>query len=430
MPQKRIIFIIIAILLFFPSTVIYSDTTPAVSPRQSEGDSAAPPKTDAAAPAEPKTDNSASPAPKTEVGPPPSQKTDTAPQPEASPLNFKLSPDGTVATILFDRESVEAMRGLLSQLEQNGNLGKVKGMVYSAAGYTPMLILLGDKEEILQKIELLKHFLPDQSQAHMVVIAASLRELSEDDALNIGLTVTPDIMGATVNSNAGLLFQSSNPAEYTLGASVGLADIPISNIVQLNEVLNRSKVLVSSEVYTRNGHKALLTNTQQVPIFSTDSNKNVMTSYQQLETSVDVVPTTIDYRKETPQESQVRVDVLVKISVITGTHSSGAASAPEYTTKTFATTRVLKANNERYVVGTFVNDGEYKGQYGIPLLSKIPILKYFFSREGNRRERNVAILTLAVRLIPMKTRDLTIDVKHENPLETLYKRKGFEKDAK
>ncbi len=348
---------------------------------------------------------------------------------EASPLNFKLSPDGTVATILFDRESIDAMRGLITQLEQNGYLGKVKGIVYSATGITPMLILLGEKEELHQKIELLKQFLPDQTQAHMVVISASLRELTEDDITNIGLTLTPDILGATVTTNTQMTFLSSNPAQYTLDAQAQLSGIPISKIFQLNETMDRGRVLVSSEVYTRNGTKALLTNMQQVPIFSTDSNKNIMTSYQQLETSVDVVPTTIDYKKDTPGESQVRVDVLVKISVITGWSSSGVANAPLYTTKTFATTRVLKANNERYVVGTFVNDGQYKKQIGVPLLSKIPILKYFFSQDSNQIERRVAILTLAVRLVPMQVKDLTIDVRHQNPLEMLYERKGVKKDA-
>lgn len=351
-------------------------------------------------------------------------------KPEASPLNFKLSTDGTVATILFDRESAEAMRNLISQLEQSGKLGKVKGIVYSAAGFTPMLILMGDKEELHEKLLLFKQFIPDQHQAHMVVIAASLRELSDDDAMNIGLTLSPDIIGATITSSAAMAKYSSQIADYSFTGSADLAAIPISNIIQLNEALNRSKVLVSSEVYTRNGTKALLTNVQQVPIFSTDYNNNVMTSYQQLETSVDVIPTTIDYKKDKPEESQVRVDVLVKISVVTGEHSMGSTTAPEYTTKTFATTRVLKANNERYVVGTFVNDGQYKSQYGIPFLSKIPLLKYLFSRDGTRMQRNVAILTLAVRLIPMHVNDLTIDVKHENPLEKLYRRKGIEKDAK
>jgi type II secretory pathway component GspD/PulD (secretin) len=355
----------------------------------------------------------------------------TAPlEAEASILDFKLSPDGTVATMLFDHESIEAMRNLVAQLEQYGYLGKVKGIVYSATGITPMLILIGEKDELLKKIELFKQFLPDQTQAHMVVISASLRELTEDDILNIGLTLTPDILGATVTSNAQMTFQSSLPAQYTLDAQAQLSSIPISRIFQLNETIDRGRVLVSSEVYTRNGTKALLTNSQQVPIFSTDSNKNIMTSYQQLETSVDVVPTTIDYKKDIPEESQVRVDILVKISVITGWSSSGVANAPLYTTKTFATTRVLKANNERYVVGTFVNDGHYKKQYGVPLLSKIPILKYFFSQDSNQIERRVAILTLAVRLVPMKVKDLTIDVKHKNPLEILYERKGSIKDAK
>jgi type II secretory pathway component GspD/PulD (secretin) len=351
-----------------------------------------------------------------------------AQQPESGPLEYALSADGTTVTILLDRESVEAMRDLIVQLQQNDKLGKVKAIVYAPAAQAPMLILLGDKEEILQKLALLKQFLPDDTQAHMVVIAASLRELSEEDSLNIGLTLLSDLMGgASASITAGLDAGTSLLPNYSLSAS--LAAGPITNFLQLNEALNRSKVLVSSEVYTRNGIKAQLTNVQQVPIFSTDSNKNVMTSYQQLETSIVVVPTTLDYKKEAPQESQVRVDVAVKISVITGQHSFGTSiTAPEYSTKTFSTTRVLKANNERYVVGTFVTDGEYKALTGVPLLSRIPILKYLFSRDGKQSQRNVAILTLSVRLLPMHVKDLTIDVEHQNPLEVLYERKGIKKD--
>ncbi len=251
-----------------------------------------------------------------------------------------------------------------------------------------MLILMGEKEELHQKLLLLKRFIPDQNQAHMIVISASLRELSDDDAMNVGLTLGPDIIGATISSSAGMLLQSSESAQYSFSGSADLNAVSFAKIAQLNQALDRSKVLVSSEVYTRNGHKALLTNVQQVPIFSTDFNNNVMTSYQQLETSVDVIPTTIDYRKDKPDESQVRVDVLVKISVVTANHTYNASTtAPEYTTKTFATTRVLKANNARYVVGTFVNDAEYKEQVGLPLLSKIPIIKYLFFREGTRMVR-------------------------------------------
>jgi hypothetical protein len=128
---------------------------------------------------------------------------------EASPLNFKLSPDGTVASVLFDKESVEGMRTLMSQLEQNGTLGKVKGVVYAASGITPMLILTGEKQELLEKLNLLKQFLPDQDQAHIVVISASLRELADQDAYNIGLTLSPDIIGMTLGGTATAAFQTN-----------------------------------------------------------------------------------------------------------------------------------------------------------------------------------------------------------------------------
>ncbi|MBP1748900.1 MAG: type and secretion system protein [Deltaproteobacteria bacterium] len=366
-------------------------------------------------------------APPPDQSKPPELKAEaTLPVPEASPLNCKISPDGSTATILFDKESVDAMRTLISQLEQNGTLGKVKGLIYSAAGITPILVLMGEKDELAQKLEILRQFLPDQSQAHMVVISASLRELQEADAYYVGLTLSPDIIGVQISGLTTGIFSTvpdTNRWDTALSASLP-PSMPFSRLAQFQEAYNRGKVLVASEVYTRNGTKAVLTNVQSIPTFSVDSLKNVMTTYQNLETSVDVIPTTIEYNREKPEESQVRVDALVKISVITGTDTGpNGAQAPSYTTKTFATTRVLKANNERYVVGTFINDANYKAQDGVPFLSKIPILKYLFSQESNDSKRMIAILTLAVRLVPMKVKDLTIQVDKIDPLEELYKHK-------
>ena len=346
-------------------------------------------------------------------------------------MNFRLSPDGTVATILFDKDSIDAMKAVIGQLEQNGVLGKVKGIVYSSAGITPMLVLMGEKDELAQKLQILRQFIPDQSQAHMVVISASLRELQDEDAYYVGLTLSPDILGIQLGGTgvsatfSNFANEDSLKTQYSTNITATFpSNFPFSRIAQFSEAYNRGKVLVASEVYTRNGTKALLTNIQSIPVFTVDSNKNISTQYQNLETSIDVIPTTVDYNREKPDESQVRVDALVKISVITGSQSYGTSSAPSYATKTFATTRVLKANNERYVVGTFVNDASYKGQTGVPFLSKIPLLKYLFSQETDDAQRRIAILTLAVRLVPMSVKDLTIQVDRIDPLEELYKRKG------
>ena len=227
---------------------------------------------------------------------------------EASPNNFKMSTDGTVATILFDKDSIDAMKTVIAQMEQNGVLGKVKGVVYSSAGITPMLVLMGEKDELTQKLVILRQFIPDQSQAHMVVISASLRELQDEDAYYVGLTLSPDILGITLGgAGATATFQNFEAGDLNLKTQYSTtiaaqfpSNFTFSRIAQFQEAYNRGKVLVASEVYTRNGTKALLTNIQSIPIFTVDSNKNVATQYQNLETSVDVIPTTIEYNKEKP----------------------------------------------------------------------------------------------------------------------------------
>lgn len=448
---NRVFFCIILIFIGLPLTFF---TRAAAQTKQPDAPNAAPVTAPVAAPTSgnnPPAASSRQPAPNVKeaslAAPAPAgnapqgdvhQAVNTPPAAEASPIQFRLSTDGTVATILFDKDSIDAMKTVIAQLEQNGVLGKVKGIVYSSAGITPMLVLMGEKEELAQKVAIVRQFIPDQSQAHMVVISASLRELQDEDAYYVGLNLSPDILGITLGgTGASATFQNYDPGgdnlktQYQTNISAQFpSNFTFSRIAQFQEAYNRGKVLVASEVYTRNGTKALLTNIQSIPIFTVDSNKNISTQYQNLETSVDVIPTTIDYNKENPEDSQVRVDALVKISVITGTQSYSTSSAPSYATKTFATTRVLKANNERYIVGTFVNDASYKAQQGIPFLSKIPLLKYLFSQETNDSQRKIAILTLAVRLVPMSVKDLTIQVDRIDPLEELYKRKGHKAGEK
>lgn len=335
-----------------------------------------------------------------------------------SPIHYTISDDGTSATILLDKDSADAVKDLVNQLTQTGNLGSVKAVVYAPQGQVPVLILTGTKSDVENRLVFIRQFLPDLRRKHLVVISAALRELSEDDALNIGLTVTPDLTGmTTTGSQAAMAAATGKKPALSSLAQLNM-DQPVSNILQFNEIMNRGRVLVSSDVYTPNGIKASITNLQQVPIFSTDNNGNVMTQYQPLETSITVLPTTLDYREEEPHKSQVRVDVTVKVSIITSERTFKATTAPEYSTKNYSTTRVVTADNQTYIVGSFVTDQNYKTQVGVPFLSKIPILKYFFSREETNRQRGAAILTLSVRLLPIQN---TVLDPAMHPLESLKK---------
>jgi general secretion pathway protein D len=169
----------------------------------------------------------------------------------------------------------------------------------------------------------------------------------------------------------------------------------------LNDTLNKSKVLVFSEVYTPNGIKAQISNVKSVPTFATDSSGNVQTQYQNLETSISVVPTIIKYNADKPQESLVRVDVDVKVSIVSDTETFRNYSAPEYSAKTMSTTRILTADNQSNVIGTFITDSDIKTVSGVPILGKLPLLRYLFSKENKEKMRNTAVLTLSVMNVPM-----------------------------
>lgn len=230
---------------------------------------------------------------------------------------------------------------------------------------------------------------------YLVVIAASLRELTKSVTNDVGINPVP-IVGATATYNSGRENDGSQINNNTTTVTGTWSDM-----AALTDELNKSKVLVSSEVYTPNGVKAQIANTKSVPAFSTDSNGNVQTQYQNLETSISVVPTIIKYNPEKPEQSLVQVDVDVKVSVISETLTHKNYTAPVYSVKTLATTRMLTANNQTNVVGTFVTDNDVKTVTRVPILGELPLLKYLFSKEHKDKERCTAVLTLSVRLLPV-----------------------------
>ncbi|HWR30129.1 MAG TPA: hypothetical protein VN631_09885, partial [Negativicutes bacterium] len=66
-----------------------------------------------------------------------------------------------------------------------------------------------------------------------------------------------------------------------------------------------------------------------------------------------------------------------------------------------STTRILTADNQSNVIGTFITDSDLKTVSGVPILGKLPLLRYLFSKENKEKMRNTAVLTLSVRLLPV-----------------------------
>lgn len=298
-----------------------------------------------------------------------------------------------IQIIPLDNSMVNAAKEFVQQL-QTSNVVRVAAMIYAPPGLPPYMVLSGSPEDLQQAMELQQSLLPDKVASPLIIIAASLRELTRLNSRDIGIDFVPNVTGTLI-------------ADKTTTSGVGIQTVTkhieasSNDMVGLEHGLNNSKVLVSSEVYTPNGVKAQISNIKSVPIFSTDAQGNVQTQYQNLETSIAVVPTLIQYNALKPEESTLRLDVEVKVSIISGTSLFKGVSAPEYSVKTMTTTRVLIADNRSNVIGTFVTDSDTKTRSGVPVLGSLPLLKYLFSRESTQQQRNTAVLTLAVRLLPM-----------------------------
>lgn len=312
-------------------------------------------------------------------------------------LNYELLSDETVAIVPLNSNSVTAAKEFVQQL-QSSKIIPVSAMVYAPPAVPPYMVLSGGPSDLQQALSVLKRLLPNQTPTYLIVIAASLQEVTHSLSNYIGLNPVPSINGKfTIDWNKGTNSSLIRTDNHHLEANA-------SDILALDEGLNNSKVLVSSEVYTPNGIKAQISNVKSVPVFSTDTQGNVQTQFQNLETSITVIPTIIEYKEDKPEESLVRVDVDVKVSIISGSSTFKSVSAPEYSSKTMTTTRMLPANNQRYIIGTFITDSDTKNISGIPILGKLPLLKYLFSKERTERQRNNAVLTLAVRLLPLPSK--------------------------
>jgi type II secretory pathway component GspD/PulD (secretin) len=309
-------------------------------------------------------------------------------------LNYDLNPDGTVAIVPLNINIVDAAKEFVQQL-QNSSILHISAMVYAPPSLPPYIILSGTQPDLQEALRMLQILLPNQTPAYLIIISANLRELTQSISHYIGLNPVPSISGkATINWSAAT--GNSRTRTRTQSWEANYADL-----LSLNEALNNSKVLVSSEVYTPNGIKAQISNVKSVPIFSTDKQGNVQTSFQNLETSISVLPTVVNYNENKPEESTIRVDVEVKASIISGNSTYNSVTAPEYSVKTMTTVRVLPADNHGYVIGSFITDSDAKSTSGVPILGRLPLLKYLFSQEHVDKQRNTAILTLAVRLLPM-----------------------------
>jgi len=307
--------------------------------------------------------------------------------------------------ILPGNETV--VQGLLSSLAQDPDFQGISMTLYSPVGSKPKILLSNQSEDRLRyAVQKLKTIMSRMGEPHRLVVAAYLREISISNDDTVGMSLFSNgIQGGITSPNTTTVTKTWNPDATTIetsGSTIGLANLPLNIAGSLTKSMSKGKVIVGSEITIVNGATAELKNDDSMPVPLSGSNNQVTFNTQTISSDVKITPTIVKFNAEKPEESLIRLDVVIQLSVPTNTVVfSGGASTLEYTTQTLTSTHYVKANNEKIIGGLFANDTWTESRSGVPILMNIPLLKYIFSTKTRSLQHMASILTIAVRILPV-----------------------------
>ena len=329
----------------------------------------------------------------------------------ADVAGYRIVNGVAIYPILPGNETV--VQGLLSSLAQDPDFQGISMTLYAPVGTKPKILLSNQSEDRLRyAVQKLKTIMSRMGEPHRLVVAAYLREISisNDDAVGLSL-FSNGIQGGMTSPNTTTVTTTSQPGSPTTttrtntGYTLGLANLPLNVAGSLTKSMSKGKVIVGSEITIVNGSTAELKNDDSMPVPLSGANNQVTFNTQTISSDVKITPTIVKFNAEKPEESIVRLDVVIQLSVPTDTvvFSGGGttSSALEYTTQTLTSTHYVKANNEKIIGGLFASDTWTDSRSGIPILMNIPVLKYLFSTKTRSLQHMASILTIAVRILPV-----------------------------
>ncbi len=297
-----------------------------------------------------------------------------------------------------------AVQSLIGALSQDPDFQGIKMILYSAVGTKPKILLTGQGDEALRyAVQKLKTVMSRMGQPHRLVVSAYLREITVENDDTVGMSWFSNgfqggitaVNTSTVTTTGGVTTKSDT------GYTLGLANLPANIVGNLTRTISRGKVIVGSEITIVNGATAELKNDDSIPV-PLGSGSQVTFNTQTISSDVKITPTIVKFNEEKPEESVVRLDVVIQLSVPTNTVTfSNNAQASAYTTQTLTATHYVRANNDKIIGGLFASDTMTKSRSGIPILMNIPLLKNIFSTNSRTLQHMASILTIGVRILPV-----------------------------
>ena len=286
----------------------------------------------------------------------------------------------------------------------------------------PSMVVLtaANNEDLIKAARKVKTLLAQAGDPHLIIISAYLREIDVTDIVNAGVdwsqligslsfslstvsrAVTPAAFQLNPETNQWIMTSAAQIKDTIIGG-LTTSNSPAGSwsvTAQLNQAMAASRCIIGSNVYTPNGISAEMLSQLIVPIQTTDSNGNAVLTNQTISSNLRVTPVVVEINKEKPNESVIKMDIYMKMAMLTGKVAVGNSEADEFVTKSLSTIAYVKADNSDHICGVFASDMATKYDNGVPILMNIPLLKYLFKTTGTSTAHKVGVLLLSARLIP------------------------------
>ena len=265
-----------------------------------------------------------------------------------------------------------------------GLLGKVANFSF---GSTSTEIL--DLPAILRGSYTKRKNIPAGLADRLEVVKAA--EYASDSDLKVSLDYLTDALG---------VWSSAESPEGLRDSETDWGELPILSqyTIRLQALIDENKLTVISKPYivVRSGQLARISSAaDQFVIASDPTSEFASGTLEQVETktSFNIIPTVIS-------DNLIQVQMSLEQSAFT----APAPGAVLGTNKNTASTILTVANGETFVLGGISSSIHSTRERGVPILSKIPLIKYLFSASGTSEESKKVNFYITPHLLPLKDR--------------------------
>src|SRR5450755_1779211 len=266
----------------------------------------------------------------------------------------------------------------------------------------------------------------DKARSEVVVDVAVL-QISKDKKQTLGVspptsatvTLQPNLNSTTTSGSTGsgqsgtVTSTSGTPGSINLNslANLNATDFQVTiDPATITALLsdNNTKLIQNPQIRSVDGQKASLKIGDRIPIATGSFQPgiggvginplvNTQFQYQDVGVNVDITPKVHAGR-------EITLKILMDISSVTGQSNIGGISQPVIGQRKIEHEIRLK-EGEVNILGGILEDQDIRSLNGIPGLSQIPILKYFFAQSNIEHKENEIVFALIPHII--RARDVT-----------------------